>query len=80
MLCVYLLCVFRTNDPKPVKITPPTDTPTMPSSIHSVLTSSAEESGSLKSKQALEWSRLLFKCIKPVGEPEFRLNGDIGTF
>ena len=31
-----------------------------------------------KSKQAAEWSRLLFKCIKPVGEPDFQLNGDIG--
>lgn len=27
----------------------------------------------------MEWSKLLFKCIKPVGEPEFRLNGDIAT-
>ena len=34
---------------------------------------------SFKSKQAAEWSKLLFKCIKPVGEPEFRLNGDIAT-
>ena len=33
---------------------------------------------SFKSQQAMEWSRLLFQCIKPVGEPEFRLNGDIG--
>ena len=33
----------------------------------------------MTSEQVSEWSRRLFKCIKPVGEPEFRLNGDIGT-
>ena len=68
----------RSNEVEALKTTLTTDTPTMPASIHSVLTSVAE-GGSVKSKQALEWSRLLFKCIKPVGEPEFRLNGDIGT-
>jgi hypothetical protein len=30
------------------------------------------------SEQAALWSKELFKCVKPVGEPEFRLNGDIG--
>ncbi len=32
-----------------------------------------------RSSQLAEWTKLLFKCIKPVGEPEFRLNGDIAT-
>lgn len=31
------------------------------------------------SSQLTEWSKLLFKCIKPVGDPDFRLNGDIAT-
>lgn len=26
-----------------------------------------------------EWSKILFKCIKPVGEPEFRIKEDIAT-
>ena len=79
-MCNYKSYLSRSNEvkPGPLKTTPTTDTPTMPASIHSVLTS-VTEGGSVKSKQALEWSRLLFKCIKPVGEPEFRLNGDIGT-
>ena len=31
------------------------------------------------STQLTEWSKLLFKCIKPIGDPDFRLNGDIAT-
>ena len=78
---MYYYLSRRSSDVKHTtqKTTPPSDTPTMPASIHSVLTSVPPEGQSLKSKQALEWSRLLFKCIKPVGEPEFRLNGDIGV-
>ena len=26
-----------------------------------------------------EWSKILFKCIKPVGDPEFRIKDDIAT-
>ena len=29
-------------------------------------------------QQAEEWSRALFKCIRPVGEQDFSLNGTIG--
>jgi hypothetical protein len=29
--------------------------------------------------QLNEWSKLLFKCIRPIGEPEFRHNGEIAT-
>ena len=81
----FVTAIHRTPEDENTSLSPkdsaseidPTALPTMSNSIHSVLTS-ASESLSLKSKQAVEWSRLLFKCIKPVGEPEFRLNGDIG--
>jgi hypothetical protein len=42
---------------------------------HSGLIASSD---SVTSEQAALWSKELFKCVKPVGEPEFRLNGDIG--
>ena len=65
---------------------PPSSSHTDKSSLSSSVTSAASNfvppelaDRSFKSKQAAEWSKLLFKCIKPVGEPEFRLNGDIAT-
>lgn len=30
--------------------------------------------------QAEKWANVLVKCIKPIGEPEFTLNGDTGNF
>lgn len=56
----------------------PTSLPSIPSpaQLHKSLVGDQDEE---KSSQVAEWSRLLFKCIKPVGEPEFRLNGDIAT-
>lgn len=38
------------------------------------------EKGSwLTKEQVAEFSKILFKCIKPIGEPEFRITDDIAT-
>lgn len=38
----------------------------------------AEESW-LSKEQVAEWSKILFKCIKPIGDPEFRITENIAT-
>jgi len=76
---IYYFSMWATNCVivcRPSEVKSPTEPPIMPAStIRSILTPTLEDEDSVKSKQALEW----FKCIKPVGEPEFRLNGDIGS-
>ena len=33
----------------------------------------------LSKEQVAEWSKILFKCIKPIGDPEFRITDNIAT-
>lgn len=37
------------------------------------------QDGWLTKEQVAEFSKILFKCIKPIGEPEFRITDDIAT-
>ena len=38
-----------------------------------------EDDGWLSKEQVTEWSKILFKCIKPIGDPEFRITENIAT-
>ncbi len=45
----------------------------------SMLLDNPEEDGWLSKEQVTEWSKILFKCIKPIGDPEFRITDNIAT-
>lgn len=38
-----------------------------------------DNDGWMTKEQISEWSKILFKCIKPIGEPEFRITDNIAT-
>lgn len=39
----------------------------------------SKERESLSKEQMAEWSKVMFKCIHPIGSPEFRVVGNIAT-
>ena len=39
----------------------------------------SKEKESLSKEQMAEWSKVMFKCIHPIGSPEFRVVGNIAT-
>ena len=80
----HFICTSRSSDSLGKQTSSVSCDTSAKSGSHSINGRSHSHSGliassdSVSSEKVGEWSRMLFKCIKPVGEPEFRLNGDIG--
>lgn len=71
------------TSPSPPLITPDSTSLSslIPSQPHDQNPSTEDKDGEswLSKEQVVEWSKILFKCIKPIGDPEFRITENIAT-